>query len=118
MTKLAVIRIRGQTITNYDLEPAFTLMGISKKNSCVIVEDSPTIKGSLRKMQHHITWGEISEDTIKELDEKRTRRNSKAYHLAPPRGGHGKKGIRRDYNIGGVLGYRGDKINDLIKRMI
>ncbi len=36
--------------------------------------------------------------------------------LRPPK--HGYEGIKRHFNDGGALGYRGTKINDLIKRMV
>jgi large subunit ribosomal protein L30 len=36
--------------------------------------------------------------------------------LHPPRKGY--EGIKRPFTIGGALGYRGEKINDLIRRMI
>ena len=36
--------------------------------------------------------------------------------LPPPQKGY--EGIKRTYTIGGALGYRGEKINDLIRRMI
>ena len=36
--------------------------------------------------------------------------------LHPPRKGY--EGIKRAYTTGGALGYRGKKINDLIKRML
>ncbi len=40
------------------------------------------------------------------------------FKLAPPRGGFGRKGTKQPYSIGGVLGYRKEKINDLIKKML
>lgn len=36
--------------------------------------------------------------------------------LSPPKGGY--EGIKRAYQIGGALGYRGKEINKLLKRMI
>ena len=36
--------------------------------------------------------------------------------LHPPRKGY--EGVKRPFSLGGALGYRGDKINDLIRRMI
>ena len=36
--------------------------------------------------------------------------------LHPPRKGY--EGIKRSFALGGALGYRGDKINDLVRRMI
>ncbi|HDM36776.1 MAG TPA: 50S ribosomal protein L30 [Candidatus Syntrophoarchaeum butanivorans] len=37
------------------------------------------------------------------------------FRLHPPRKGH--RGIKRSFKEGGELGYHGDKINDLIKKM-
>jgi large subunit ribosomal protein L30 len=36
--------------------------------------------------------------------------------LHPPRKGY--EGIKRPFSLGGALGYRGEKINDLLRRMI
>ncbi len=38
--------------------------------------------------------------------------------LNPPRKGFGRKGIKVAFAVGGALGYRGEKINDLILRML
>ncbi len=40
------------------------------------------------------------------------------FRLCPPRKGYGRKGIKKPFSLGGALGYRKDKINDLIKRMM
>lgn len=40
------------------------------------------------------------------------------FRLTPPKGGFESKGTKKPFSIGGVLGYRKDKINDLIQRMI
>jgi large subunit ribosomal protein L30 len=40
------------------------------------------------------------------------------FKLTPPRKGFEKKGIKAPYSLGGVLGYRKDKINELLSRMI
>ena len=43
----------------------------------------------------------------------------KAYfRLMPPVKGFARQGIKKPFSMGGALGYRKDKINDLIKRMI
>ncbi|MDP4012779.1 MAG: 50S ribosomal protein L30 [Candidatus Nanoarchaeia archaeon] len=39
------------------------------------------------------------------------------FKLNPPRGGFERQGVKIAYSLGGALGYRKDKINDLIKRM-
>lgn len=38
--------------------------------------------------------------------------------LHPPRGSKGWGGIKRSYNVGGALGFRGEAIGDLVSRMM
>lgn len=40
------------------------------------------------------------------------------FRLRPPRKGYERAGIKKDYTIGGALGYRAGKINKLIAKMI
>ena len=40
------------------------------------------------------------------------------FRLRPPEKGFERKGIKKTYAVGGVLGYRKDKINELIMRML
>ena len=40
------------------------------------------------------------------------------FRLHPPRGGFERGGIKKPFSLGGVLGYRKDRINALIQKMI
>ena len=40
------------------------------------------------------------------------------FRLQPPRKGYERKGIKKPYSLGGALGYRGEKINSLLERML
>jgi large subunit ribosomal protein L30 len=40
------------------------------------------------------------------------------FRLSPPAKGYDRGGIKHPYTLGGALGYRGEKINELIERMI
>lgn len=40
------------------------------------------------------------------------------FRLLPPKGGFERGGIKTPFSLGGVLGYRGEKINKLIKNML
>lgn len=40
------------------------------------------------------------------------------FRLNPPKKGFERGGIKKPYKLGGALGYRGEKINDLILRML
>ncbi len=116
--KLAVIRIRGEVNLNKEIRSTFTLLRLFKKNRCVVLNDTPSIRGMLYRIKDYVTWGVVNEETIKLLDEKRGKKGRKYYNLHPPRGGFARKGIKKQFNVGGALGNRKEKINDLIKRML
>lgn len=40
------------------------------------------------------------------------------FRLLPPRKGFERKGTKKHFSVGGALGYRKEKINDLIQRML
>ena len=117
------------------------MLKLKKKHQCVIMEDTPMNKGMLVKVKDYIAWGPIDEETYELLIQKRgkayegrlTDRKEKYHYktlsfsgkhylpyfnLNPPKKGFGIKGIKVAYNAGGSLGNRGEKINDLIKRMV
>ncbi len=41
----------------------------------------------------------------------------KPFRLHPPRKGYERGGVKRSYKAGGALGYRGEAINELLRRM-
>jgi large subunit ribosomal protein L30 len=121
--KIAILRIRGIVKVRSDIAETMNLLGLKKTNSCVIVELTPVISGMITKIKDYVTYGEVSDETIKLLDEKRAvnaiKNESKSvYFLAPPKGGFERKGIKKPFSVGGVLGNRKDKINDLISKMV
>ncbi|MBI4141915.1 uL30 family ribosomal protein [Candidatus Woesearchaeota archaeon] len=112
MTKIAIIRIRGQVGMNPKRKNSLELIGLEKKYSAKLAEDTPSLKGQLHLLEPDITWGEANEETIKILSSK------KVHHLKPPHKGLGRKGIKLSFKNKGAYGYRGPAINELIKRMI
>lgn len=118
MTNLAVIRIRGTVGLSKRMEDALRHLNLKNKNNCIVLEDSDSNKGAIQKVQNYVTWGEIDSDTLKLLKEKRGTDNSKCFKLNPPRKGFEKGGIRKRCSEGGALGYRGENINGLLRRMI
>jgi len=115
MSKLAIIRIKGPLQVNAAVEDTMKMLNLNKKFNCVIVDDNPSYKGMLKKVMHLVTWGEISEETITLLEK---RKKGKFFALHPPKGGFEKKGTKMPFKLGGAYGYRKEKINDLIKRML
>lgn len=115
---LALIRIRGETGIEKSTKDTLDMLNLYKKFNCVIVPKNKVYDGMIEKAKDFITFGEIDAETMKLLDEKRNKGERKFYSLHPPRGGFEKKGTKRTYVEGGVLGNRKTEINALIKRMI
>jgi large subunit ribosomal protein L30 len=150
----AVIRVRGRTGIKRNIKDNLDMLNLTRISHCVILPENPSYKGMLQKGKDYITWGEISEETFKELFLERGRlpgnkriteeyvkentdyssiddlalaiyngettlRDSgmkPIFRLNPPRKGY--ENTKKTYPEGGTLGYRSDKINDLIARMI
>jgi len=115
--KIAVIRIRGPNKKGNAKNDTLDMLRLHRKNYCVILDKTPSILGMIKKIESIVTWGEIDDLTIKELKAKKGA-ESKFFRLAPPVGGFERKGIKTPFALGGAIGYRGDKIKDLIKRML
>jgi len=123
MVKIAIVRIRGIPNVRTTIRDAMEILGLKKKHTCVILEDSESLRGQIKKIDNYVTWGEISEDTLKLLLEKRKSTSKQneyktVFFLAPPKKGFERGGIKKPFTVGGALGYRADKINDLITRMV
>ena len=140
--KLAVIRVRGITGVRYDIDETLEKLRLYKKNCCIVVPKTASYLGMIGKVKDYVTWGDIDEKTYNALIEKRReefkgrisdkkgkisynkfvdvngKKIKKFFRLNSPRKGYGRKGIKVSFGKGGALGYRGDKINDIIQRMI
>jgi len=140
---LAVIRIRGGVNMNFKIKDTLTMLRLTRVNHCVVVVKDPKIEGMIKKVKDFVTWGEISEATLAKLvkergrmegDEKLNEEEAKnvidafrkrkpfevegfklVFRMSPPRKGYG--GIKTAYPKG-ALGYRGEKINELLERMM
>lgn len=116
MAKIAIIRIRGPVKVMKEIEDTFAMLKISKRNSCRIIEDTPSVKGMIAKIKSYATWGIINEETQKLLEKRKDKHN--VARLNPPKGGFERKGIKIPFSKGGAIGDRKEKINELIRKMI
>lgn len=116
--KIAVIRIKGTVRISAQVSDTMDMLRLYKKHTCVVLEPTREIMGMVDKIKDWITWGEIDDATLALLNEKRGQEGKKFFRLSPPKGGFERKGIKVSFNSGGTLGYRGAKINDLLKKMI
>ncbi|MBT4539659.1 50S ribosomal protein L30 [Candidatus Woesearchaeota archaeon] len=141
MTKVAVVLVRGRVGLQYKVKDTLDLLRLRRKNFCVVLESNSVNLGMINKVKDFVTWGEITDETFKQLVsakaeewQGRTQDRKKKYsyktlevegkhykpyfRLNPPRKGFGRKGIKMGFKAGGALGNRGEKMNDLIERMI
>jgi large subunit ribosomal protein L30 len=121
--KLALILVRGFIRMRKSIMDTLFALRLRKKHVCVVVDDNPVNRAAAAKCKDYIAYGEITEETYKLLVEKRGKKDSdgklkKFFSLSPPRGGFERKGIKTPFTSGGALGYRGIKMNELIRRMI
>ena len=130
----AVVRIRGTIGARRDIRDTLKMLNLRRINSCTIVPETPSYKGMLQKVKDYVTWGEVDDETIalllkrngvenveeaiKKLKEGEKLKNitNPCIRLHPPRKGY--KSIKKPFHMGGSAGYRGEAINELIRRMI
>ena len=122
---IAVILIRSMINKRVEVCDTLKMLNIHRQNVCSVHQKTPSILGMLRKVKDCTTFGEIDQETYKLLCEKRGEQDphhpgklKPYFRLSPPKKGFERKGTKKAFTIGGSLGYRGPKINDLIRRMI
>jgi large subunit ribosomal protein L30 len=140
---LAVVRVRSSIKTEKDVDDTLDMLRLNRINHCVLVPENETYLGMLHKARNWITWGNIDPVTLEKLVSKRGRlegdkrvdgkeakdisrqiiknqslrelKIKPVFRLSPPSKGY--RSVKSQYP-GGSLGPRGEKINELIKRMI
>jgi large subunit ribosomal protein L30 len=140
----AVVMVRGVVGTDRRLKDTLRMLRLDRINHCVVVPKNQNYDGMLHKARNFVTWGEIDQETLEKMVAKRGRfagdkrvtdlayakelaqlilsgKKVKdigikpVFRLSPPSKGY--KSTKVLYPRGS-LGYRGEKINELLKRMI
>lgn len=73
MKLLAVIRIRGQPDRRPEERKTLELLRLHKRFHCVLVPDTPSIRGMLKVVEYVVTYGEIDRETLALLLKRRGR---------------------------------------------
>ena len=116
---ICVIRIHGRVGLRKKVVETLDRLRLRKKYSCIVVDPSKEQLGMIKKMRDFVAFGELDEETYKELVKKRGEKDKDDklkpfFRLHPPR-----KGIKsKSHFPKGVLGDNGKKINELVKRML
>jgi large subunit ribosomal protein L30 len=152
---IAVVRVRGIISAMKEAKETLMLLRLDHTNHAILIDDRPSYKGMLQRVNNYVTWGEVTKETVSEMLQKRARLagnkklteeylaeigyksfdelaealvSGKVAHsklpfmtplfkLHPPRKGFKGK-TKKSFRQGGEAGYRGEAINDLVKRMI
>jgi len=69
--RIAVIRIKGKPGMKKEIKETFEKLRMYNKNTCVVIQNTPSYVGMLEKIKHAATWGEIDEATCHDLFVKR-----------------------------------------------
>ncbi len=115
MPKVAVVLVRGTIRASKAILDTLHMLRLRKKNACVMLENSASTLGMITKVKDYVTWGEVSDEVAGAVA---SRAREGVAHMSPPRKGFGRKGVKKAFSSGGALGYRGEKMDDLIKRMM
>jgi large subunit ribosomal protein L30 len=120
---LAAVLVRGTRGARAQILDALDSLRLRKKHICVVLPETKGSRGAMLRCKDYIAYGIITEDTKQLLEEKRGQKTADGklkpfFRLAPPRGGYERKGMKKTFAEGGVLGDRGAKIDDLIKKMM
>jgi len=143
MSISAVIQIRGLIGSRKPVRDTFKMLRLDRKNHLILINENKDLMGMVNRIRDYVTWGSISNNVLKELIAKRGRLSGnkrvsdkdvdkftkailsgkwpselkRVFRLSPPSKGFERLGIKFPYPRG-ALGPRGDKINELILRMI
>ncbi len=110
---LAVVRLRGDVAATREIRDTLRLLNLRRVNTCSLFPDTPSVRGMLQKVGGFVAWGMASEGMVQRLADKRGNgKETRVFRLSPT--------TLRSKHIAyprGDLGFRGDKINDLLKEM-
>jgi large subunit ribosomal protein L30 len=118
---IAIIRIKGRVGLSYKINETLDRLRLRKKYACIVLKGTEEEMGMIKKVMDCVAYGDISAETHKELVKIRGRKGKDGklkpfFRLHPPR-----KGIesKKHFGVGhGVLGNNGEKINELLLRML
>lgn len=137
---ICIIRIRGQVGLGRDVEETLERLRLGKKYTCVVISPNKEQLGMIKKLRNLVAFGSIKKDVFEKLIDARGQKIKKDkkvdskkaieelekgktyqslnlkpfFRLHPPR-----KGINsKEHFPKGVLGDNGEKINDLVLRML
>jgi large subunit ribosomal protein L30 len=140
---LVAVRIKGSVGLDYARRRTLEYLRLKRVHTAVLLSDTPSVRGMLRKVERYVTWGSPSRKTIYtilkrsgvgKVDLEKLGFNSleslaerletdptilerlqlKPARFGPPKGGY-KRTIKRPYRYNGEYGVRDEAIDQLVR---
>lgn len=64
---IAVIRVRGRVGVRKEIKDTLEMLRLKRVNHCVVVPETPSYLGMLKKVKDYVAYGKIDFDTFLEL---------------------------------------------------
>ncbi|MBT4870613.1 MAG: 50S ribosomal protein L30 [Candidatus Diapherotrites archaeon] len=138
----AIIRVRGSVNIKPKIKKTFELLNLASVNHMSIWPEEVANLKMLKKVENYATFGTISEKVLGEVITKKAKALTgeldvkqaiktlasgktikeagikNCFKLNSPKKGYERKGIKKPFSIGGALGNRKDKMDELVKKMM
>lgn len=72
---LAVVRIRGNVGIRKEFKDTLKMLKLDSVNSCIVIQETDSYRGMIKKVKDLVTFGEIDLETFTEILKKRGRLN-------------------------------------------
>ncbi|OPY48961.1 MAG: 50S ribosomal protein L30P [Methanosaeta sp. PtaU1.Bin060] len=69
----AVVRLRGEVNLRPEIKDTLAMLHIHRVNHCAVVKEDPHFRGMIQKVKDYVAWGEVDDDTLALLLERRGR---------------------------------------------
>ena len=115
---IAAVKVRGDVDASEKISATLESLGLLKKNQVLFIEeDDEATKGMLNRAKDYISYGEVSEEVVEEVEEAKgvqVEAGTKV-SMTPPSGGF--RSTKKNFNDGGALGKR-PRMDKLLRNMI
>ncbi|MEX0919979.1 MAG: uL30 family ribosomal protein [Candidatus Pacearchaeota archaeon] len=137
---LCIVRISGKVGLNKDVIETLDRLRLRKKYSCIVMKPTKEQAGMIKKIRSFVAYGDIKNDILEKLIANRGQPADKSKKIDSKKAAEGitkgekfedlnlrpffrlhpaRKGMVTKFHFPkGVLGDNGDKINDLVERML
>ncbi|EGQ43955.1 MAG: ribosomal protein L30/L7E [Candidatus Nanosalina sp. J07AB43] len=86
----AAVKVRGSVDASENISETLDSLGLDKKNKVLFIDsDSDSLKGMMKKAKDYIAYGEVSEETVEEIENQRdlNLEHGDRVSMTPPSGG-------------------------------